>query len=109
MSFVRKNIAGVIVTFSMVLIAIPAFAEEAAEGVSTGKGLVAIAAGILLGLAALGGTLSQGKAVSSALDSIGRNPGASGKLFVQLILGLALIESLVILSFVVASQIVGKL
>lgn len=84
-----------------------AFAEgEAASG---GTSLLGIGAGIAIGLAAVGGTLGQGKVVSALLDSTGRNPGASDKLFVPMILGLVFIESLVILSFVIAFQLVGKL
>ncbi len=83
-----------------------AFAEGGAA--SSGGDLVAIGAGVAIGVAALGGTLGQGKAVSSALDSIGRNPAAAGKLFTPMVLGLVLIESLVILSFVIAIQLVGK-
>jgi len=79
-----------------------AFAED-----GSGKGLIAIGAGLAIGLAALGGTMGQGKAVSAALDSIGRNPSASGKIFVPMILGLALVESLVILSFVIANKLAG--
>ena len=66
-----------------------------------------VGAGLAIGLAALGGTMGQGKAVSAALDSIGRNPSASGKIFVPMILGLALVESLVILSFVIANKLAG--
>ncbi|MCB0332107.1 MAG: ATP synthase F0 subunit C [Bdellovibrionales bacterium] len=76
-----------------------ALAEGAAAGTSS---LSAIGAGLAIGVAALGGTLAQGRAVSAALDSIGRNPSVSGKVFTPMILGLALIESLVILSFVIA-------
>lgn len=83
------------------VLATPALAEEAAT--ATGDvGLKALAAGIAIGLGALGGALGQGKAVGSALDSIGRNPASSEKLFIPMILGLAFIESLVILAFVVA-------
>jgi len=72
-------------------------------------GMIAVGAGIAIGLAALGGTLGQGKAASAALESIGRNPSAAGKLFTPMILGLALIESLVILSFVIAYGAIGKI
>ncbi len=74
----------------------PAFAAEG------GSGLSAIGAGMVMGIAALGGTLGQSRAISAALDSIGRNPSAAGKLFTPMIIGLALIESLVIISFVIA-------
>jgi len=79
-----------------------------AEDATSGRGLVAISAGVAIGLAALGGTLGQAKAVGSALDSIGRNPSASGQVFIPMILGLALIESLVIFAFVIAYFLLGK-
>ena len=54
------------------------------------------ATAIALGMAAIGGALGQGKAVSAALDGIARNPSAQDKIFTPMILGLAFIESLVI-------------
>ena len=80
-----------------------AFAEEAAAATGhSGAGLVAIGAGLAIGLAVFGGTSAQGKAASAALEGIARNPAAGDKLFTPLILSLALIESLVILAFLVA-------
>jgi len=73
------------------------------------KACIAIAAGIGLGIAALGGALGQGKAIASALDGIGRNPGAAGKIMTPMILGLAMIESLVIYSLVVSLLLFFKL
>lgn len=84
-----------------------AFAAEG-EAAHSGGGIFAIGAGVAIGLAALGGTLGQGKAISSALDSIGRNPAAQGKLFIPMLIGLAFVESLVIIAFVIAFQLVGK-
>ena len=55
-----------------------------------------------IGLAALGGGIGQGRAAGSALEGIARNPQASGKIFTPMILGLALIESLVIYGLVIA-------
>jgi F-type H+-transporting ATPase subunit c len=86
----------------------------AAEGAATGanangdtaKAGIAIAAGLGLGVAALGGAIGQGKAVASALDSIGRNPGASGKVMTPMIIGLAMIESLVIYALVISLVLV---
>ena len=60
-----------------------------------------------MGFAAIGGTFAQAKAASSALDAIGRNPSAAGKIQTPMIIALALIESLVILSFVIAYFMVG--
>lgn len=82
-----------------------AFAQEAAAAThmaNPNSGLVAIGAGVAIGAAVLGGTLAQGKASSAALEGIARNPAAGDKLFTPLILSLALIESLVILAFLVA-------
>lgn len=62
---------------------------------------VAIAAAIAIG-AVYGGTSAQGKAASSALEGMTRNPAAADEMFTPLILTLALIESLVILAFLVA-------
>lgn len=49
-----------------------------------------------LGLAVFGGTAAQSRAASVALEGIARNPGAADKLQTPMILGLALMESLVI-------------
>ncbi len=59
---------------------------------------IGIALGI--GMAALGGTLGQGRAASAALEGIARNPNAADKVFVPMILGLVFIESLVLFTWV---------
>ena len=66
---------------------------------------VMVAALLALGLAILGGTLAQGRAAAAAYDGICRNPSASEKVFTPMILGLALIESLVILGFVALNMV----
>jgi len=87
-----------------------AMAAEPTAGLdSQVKSMIAIAAGIGLGIAALGGALGQGKAIASALDGIGRNPGAAGKIITPMIIGLAMIESLVIYSLVVSLLLFFKL
>jgi len=43
------------------------------------------------------------------LDGIARNPGASGKITTPMIIGLAMIESLVIYSLVVSLLLIFKL
>ena len=84
--------------------ALPAFAQDAAAKATTGTDYswVAMAAGLAIGIAAFGGSLGQGKAAAAALEGIARNPGAAGKIQGPMILGLALIESLVIYAFVIA-------
>ena len=60
-----------------------------------------LAAGLTIALAAVGGAIAQGKTASTALEAIGRNPSAQNKIFVPMIVALALIESLVIYALVV--------
>ena len=59
-----------------------------------------------IGLAAAGGALGQGKVISAALESIARNPGASGQMFLPWILGVVLVESLVILAFLISGGLI---
>ncbi len=72
-------------------------------------GLMGLGAGLGVGLAAFGAAGGQGKAAAAALDGIARNPSAGGKMFVPLVLSLALMESLVILAFLVTSGIGGAI
>lgn len=90
-----------------VLVGDVAYAQDAAA-VSSSNPYLPIGAGIGLGIAALGGALGQAKIISSALESIARNPGASGQMFIVWILGAAFVESLVILTWLVASGLAGK-
>src|SRR5687767_3209017 len=85
--------------------ALPAYAQT---GETRGDGLVAIGAGLAMGIAALGGALGQGRAVASAMDGIARNPAAQQKMFVPMIIGLVFMETLVLFSFVIAFQLYGK-
>ncbi len=114
MSRVRKILAGAgAALLSMFVFAPLAFAQgaEAAAGDNafTVKVFVALAAGFGIAIAAFGGAMAQGKAVTAAMEGIARNPGAQGKMFVPMILGLALIESLVIYSLVISFSLIGKL
>src|SRR5439155_2263280 len=77
-------------------------AVEAGSKLSDVKMFAAIGAGFAIGLGVLGGALGQGRAAAAALEGISRNPGAAARIQTPMILGLALIESLVLLSFVIA-------
>jgi F-type H+-transporting ATPase subunit c len=83
-------------------------AVQAASGQLREFGL-AIGAGLGIGLAAAGGALAQGRAVSAAMEGLSRNPQASDKMFLPLILGLVFIESLVIYTLVIAFFLQGKI
>ncbi len=79
-----------------------AFAQDGGATHATVGDFAGMGAGIGLGLAALGGGLGQGKTAAAALEGIARNPAASDKVFTPMIIGLALIESLVLYAFVIA-------
>ncbi|MDI6791042.1 MAG: ATP synthase F0 subunit C [Thermodesulfobacteriota bacterium] len=63
--------------------------------------MTVMACGGCIAVAAFGGALGQGMSIKNAVEGIARNPEASGKITVTLIIGLALIESLVIYALVV--------
>ena|SRR5258708_11278531 len=83
-------------------------AKVAANNFDANIGL-AIGAGMAIGLAVLGGGLGQGRAAAAALEGISRNPGAAGRIQTPMILGLALIESLVLFAFLIAYFIYSKI
>ena len=92
------------------LVTVPAMAQETpVSAVGSSVGWVAIAVGIMMGMAVLGGTLGQSKAASAALDGVARNPAASGKLQTLLILSLALMESLVLFAFLLGLFLQGSI
>lgn len=89
------------------LSSVPALAEGTDEAVaavagSGDTGLIAISAAIAIAVAALGGALAQAKIGASAMEGLARNPQAKDSMFIPMILGLVLIESLVIYALVIA-------
>jgi F-type H+-transporting ATPase subunit c len=89
--------------FASIILTFGASAAMANDGTAaSGNWAGPIAAALAIGIAAFGGALGQGKAAAAALEGIARNPAAQGKIFVPMIIGLALIESLVLYAFVIA-------
>ena len=85
-------------------------AAMAAEGATAVYGsALAYGAGLAIALAAFGGALGQSMAIKAALEGIGRNPSAAGKITTPMIIGLAMIESLVIYALVIALMLVLKI
>ena len=66
----------------------------------------AIAAGIGFAIAVLGGALGQSRIGAAACEGAARNPGAAGRIQTMMILGLALIESLVLFALLVVFAVV---
>lgn len=127
MAIRRKRLAavlGMMILMLGVLIAVLAFTSRADEGtVTTGtavtseqtsdsettdsaKGSKAIAAGIAIGLAAVGGAIGMGISISKSSESIARQPEAAGTIRSSMMLGLVFIETAIIYALVVAILII---
>lgn len=63
---------------------------------------IALAAGLGMGIATIGTGIGQGLAIKGAMEGIARNPEAAGTIRTNMIVGLALVESLAIYALVVA-------
>jgi F-type H+-transporting ATPase subunit c len=62
-----------------------------------------------LGLAAIGSGIGFRGAISSAMEAIGRQPEAAGKIQTAMIIGAGLIEALTIYAFVTVFLLMGKI
>jgi F-type H+-transporting ATPase subunit c len=96
----------------LAVLALPAMAQETAAGAADAPAagnlnLGIIGAAFAIGVAAAGGAVGQAKAVSSACSAMARNPGAAANVRFALILGLALIESLVLYALLIAARGAG--
>ena len=102
-----KKVSMILAALACMSVASVAFAQEGAP--TDYRALLSLAAGLAIGLGAFGGAIGQGWSASSALQGIARNPSASGQIFTPMIIALALIESLVIYSLVVAIMLWTKI
>lgn len=105
-----KNKLALTVATLTSLLSSSAFAAQtgAASNAFDVQGMAALGAGLAIGLAAVGGALGQGRAAAAALEGISRNPGAAPRIQTPMILGLALIESLVLFALAIAYLLQAK-
>lgn len=101
----KKSFLGVVAALAVLLVSSVAMAADAPAAAGD-KTLVialsAMAACIGVGLAALGGGIGMGIAVNGTVLGTARNPEMSGRLMTLMLIGLALIESVVIYTLVIA-------
>ncbi|MCC6763302.1 MAG: ATP synthase F0 subunit C [Deltaproteobacteria bacterium] len=97
----------VVLVLGMIVVASPSFAAEGTA--ADASGLIALGAGLGIGIAALGVGLGQGRATAAAMESIGRNPNSADRIFVPMIIGLALMEALCLYALVIAFFLQGKI
>ena len=84
----------------------PGAAEVGADNAFTVTKWAKLAAGIGFAIAAGLGALGQSRVAASAAEGAARNPGASGRIQILMIIGLAFIETLVIFTLVIMFAIV---
>jgi F-type H+-transporting ATPase subunit c len=89
----------IFLAFAVLLLASPIFAQTPAAAPAPDLHLPY--AYLAMGIAAAGCGIGQGRAAASAAEAIARNPGAQAAIRFALILGLALIESLALYTFVI--------
>ena len=92
--------AAILMVAAMPVFAQPGAANEAAAG-STTAGLKTIGACVGFAIAVVGGAIGQSKIGAAACEGAARNPGAAGRIQTMMILGLALIESLVLFALLI--------
>ena len=100
----RKSLVSTLVVFLLFFVVTPVAFAQAGGGDAKMSYFIwaAIISGGALAVAAFGGAISQSRGLTAALEGIARNPSAAGQLTTSLIIGLALIESLVIYVLVVS-------
>jgi len=103
-----KTLYALFSTIVVFLLSSPAVyaAEAIPEGESYTKAIFAvgamIAAGIAIGVGAVGSGLGIGTAASGACTAVGRNPGVQGKIMMTMLVGMAMAESIAIYALVIS-------
>jgi F-type H+-transporting ATPase subunit c len=108
-----KRVSGLLSTVMIAMLASPIVAlAQGAPGAGAGgesRGLIAIGAGLAIGVAALGCGIGQGRLAASAMESLGRNPGSEPQVRTGMILGLAFVESLSLYALLIAFLMQSKI
>jgi len=100
----RKLVLVVVVGLLILSLAAPLFAqgEAGAAGGKAPKGQwLLITSGFAMAIAAAGCGYAQSRALTAACEGVSRNPGATDTIRIFIFLGLAFIEFLALLTFVI--------
>jgi F-type H+-transporting ATPase subunit c len=100
----RKSVLVLMILAMLLIWAIPMFAqsEGGAAAATGGKNQwLIIASAFAMAIAAAGCGYAQSRALTAACDGVSRNPGATDTIRLFIFLGLAFIEFLALLTFVV--------
>jgi F-type H+-transporting ATPase subunit c len=103
----RKTMMSIFLVMAVMCMAMPVYAQGGAPAAGYNWSL-AIGGGLAIGIAAGLCGIGQGRATGSAVEALARNPGARPGIFIFLLLGLALIESLALYALVIAFRITTR-
>jgi F-type H+-transporting ATPase subunit c len=92
-----KKYTPALAAVALLLVSNAALAQDAKTSALAGN--YGVGVGLALGLAAMGGAIGQGNTVRGFFEGVSRNPQAAGQMNTQFYVGLALIESLVLVAF----------
>ncbi len=85
---------------------VPEGMTVAAENTDNQKGYIALAAGIAIGLASLGGAIGMGIAIAKSNESIARQPEMKNDIRSGMMLGLVFIETAIIYALIVSILVI---
>ena len=100
----KRFYLAVFISIIVLFLASPIYAEPGA-----GSHWHYITIGFAMAIASAVCGLAQGRAISSACESLARNPGAAAAIRFALLLGLVLIESLVLYTLLISFLLYFKL
>jgi F-type H+-transporting ATPase subunit c len=99
----RKSALVFLLGFAFLVLAAPVFAQGESGAAAPGakSQWLLITAGFAMAMAAAGCGYAQSRALTAACEGVSRNPGATDTIRIFIFLGLAFIEFLALLTFVV--------
>jgi len=99
----RKLVLALLLGLALLMVAAPVFAQGETGGVAKSEKSqwLLITAGFGMAIAAAGCGYAQSRALTAACEGVSRNPGATDTIRIFTFLGLAFIEFLALLTFVV--------
>ena len=115
MMTMKKFAALLVLLVAVLALSVPAFAAgesadaSAAAPVTTEEDVTsakAMASGVMIGIACLGGALAMGIAVGKSSEAMARQPEASGTIRTAMMMGLVFIETVIIYALIVAILII---
>lgn len=102
-----KKLKLLMLLFAVAVVAAPAaLAADDAAGAGDMSHWIGVSKAFGIAIVVVGGAMAQSLAASRAVEGISRNPSAGGNIQTAMIIGLALIESLVLFAWVLIAFLI---